>query len=107
MLPIISTSCNGTTDDVCQRMDSTVSTRRHNLDDTEIQKAFAEGTNSHIPVILSPGQLAELFGISPKTIYEWIAKGRLDGSFRKRGKHVLIWRDRAIATIFNGKDWQA
>lgn len=55
--------------------------------------------------ILSPAQLADLIGLSPKTIYEWIAKGRLDGAFRKRGKHVLIWRDRALDLLFNGKEW--
>jgi hypothetical protein len=24
---------------------------------------------------------------------------------RKRGKHILIWRDRAMDLIFNSKDW--
>jgi excisionase family DNA binding protein len=57
------------------------------------------------PAILAPAQLAQLLGLSVKTIYEWIAKGRLDGAFRKRGKHVLIWRDRAIDLLFNGKEW--
>ena len=41
-----------------------------------------------------------------KTVYEWIAKGRLDGAFRKRGKHILIWRDRALDLLFNGPDWK-
>ena len=43
--------------------------------------------------------------MSVKTIYEWMSKGRLDGAYRKRGKHALIWRDRALDVLFNGKEW--
>src|SRR5689334_20634755 len=71
----------------------------------ELTRPFAGEWGDHFPPILSPTQLAALLGLSPKTVYEWIAKGRLDGSFRKRGKHVLIWRDRALHVLFNGKDW--
>ncbi|KKM05236.1 hypothetical protein LCGC14_1756200 [marine sediment metagenome] len=56
--------------------------------------------------IVSPAQLAELVGISRSTLYEWIAKGRLDGAFRKRGKHVLVWLPRAIDVLFNGAEWK-
>jgi len=34
-----------------------------------------------------------------------MAKSRLDGAYRKRGKHALIWRDRALDIILNGKEW--
>ena len=59
------------------------------------------------PPILSPAQLADLLGgkKTVKPVYQWIAAGRLDGCFRKRGKHVLIWRDRAIDMLFNGNSW--
>lgn len=63
------------------------------------------GAGDRYPPILSPAQLAELLGKSPKTIYHWIAKGRLDGAFRKRGKHCLIWRTRALNLLLNGSDW--
>jgi hypothetical protein len=82
-----------------------VSTRARKLSPAEIQRAFTDGPGAAVPVILSPAQLAGLLGLAPKTIYEWIAKGRLDGAFRKRGKHNLIWRDRAIDLIFNGPEW--
>jgi excisionase family DNA binding protein len=75
------------------------------LTDEEIQRAFAGTAGEVIPPVLSPNQLAQLLGLKVKTIYEWISKGRLDGTFRKRGKHVLIWRDRAVETIFAGKEW--
>lgn len=48
-----------------------------------------------------------MLGLSVKTIYEWMSKGRLDGAYRKRGKHALIWRDRALDILFNGKEWIA
>jgi excisionase family DNA binding protein len=78
---------------------------RSNLTRQEIQQAFASDAGVAFPVILSPRQLAELVGLSAKTIYEWLAKGRLDDAYRKRGKHVLIWRDRAIEILFSGKEW--
>ena len=83
-----------------------MSTRAKKLSAAEIQRAFAEGPGASIPVILSPLQLADLLGLSRKTIDDWVAKGRLDGAFRKRGKHLLIWRDRAIDLLFNGPDWK-
>jgi excisionase family DNA binding protein len=82
-----------------------VSTRARKLSQSEIRQAFGEGPGAAIPVILSPIQLAQLLGLSKKTVYEWITKGRLDGAFRKRGKHNLIWRDRALEVIFNGPEW--
>ena len=71
---------------------------------TTIDNRAGAGGNSY-PVIVSPTQLAEIVGVSRKTIELWKAKDRLKGSFRKRGKHVLFWRDKAIDLIFNGPDW--
>jgi excisionase family DNA binding protein len=71
----------------------------------EIARVFDGNLAARFLPIVSPGQLAELTGLSVKTIYFWIAEGRLDGAFRKRGKHCLIWRDRAIDVIFNGEQW--
>ena len=79
--------------------------RSTRLSQQEIRHAFADGAAAEVPVILSPQQLAGLLGLSVRTVYEWIAKGRLDGAFRKRGKHILIWRDKVIDVIFNGKEW--
>lgn len=64
-----------------------------------------EGLKGFAPIV-NPKQLAEIVGVGRATIYDWIAKGRLDGAFRKRGKHVLIWLDRAIHVLFNGPDWR-
>jgi excisionase family DNA binding protein len=83
-----------------------VTARKPCLSRDEIARPFqgAEGERSR--PILSPAGLADLLGLSVKTIYEWIARGRLDGAYRKRGKHVLIWRDRAINIVFNGNEWK-
>lgn len=82
-----------------------MSARNRKLSSAEMQQAFADGHGAQFPVILTVDELAVLARISKKTVYEWIAKGRLDGAFRKRGKHHLIWRDRAIDMLFNGKEW--
>jgi excisionase family DNA binding protein len=87
-------------------MTTAVSTRKKKLSQAEIQQAFADDTGTSIPKILTTDQVAKLLQISRKTVYEWIAKGHLDGSFRKRGKGHLFWRDRVTEIIFNGKEWQ-
>jgi len=82
-----------------------MSAKKPNLTDDEIARPFTGEEAKRFPPILSPEQLAELLGKSVKTVYEWMAKGRLDGAYRKRGKHALFWRDRALDIIFNGKEW--
>ena len=77
-----------------------MSSQKLNLTRNEIARAF-----DGVPPILSPDQLASVLGLSIKTVYFWIADGRLDGAFRRRGKHLLIWRDRAVDRIFNGPNW--
>jgi hypothetical protein len=79
---------------------------RPNLSRAEIQAAFSGELAKTFPVVLSPAQFAALLNLSVKTVYTWISLGRLDGCFRKRGKHCLIWRDRALAKIFDGPSWE-
>lgn len=76
-----------------------------NLSADELARPFTTELVGRYPPVLSPEQLAALLGKSRKTIYHWMARGRLDGAYRKRGKHCLIWRDRALALLFNGKEW--
>jgi predicted DNA-binding transcriptional regulator AlpA len=70
-----------------------------------IAAAFAKAREQADRPFVSPKQLGQIIGVSRKTVYAWIAKGRLDGSFRKRGKHLLIWRDKAIDLVLNGPEW--
>jgi hypothetical protein len=56
--------------------------------------------------IISPDQLRQILGLkSRKTIDVWTAAGRLDGCFRRRGKHNLIVRELALDRILNGPRW--
>ena len=82
-----------------------MSAGKRTLSRDEITRAFEGAAGERFPAILSPAGLADLLGLSVKTVYDWIARGRLDGAYRKRGKHVLIWRDRAIDILFSAKDW--
>lgn len=75
------------------------------ISDDEFARPFAGRWGDTYPPVLSPADLAGLIGLSPKTVYLWIAPGRLDGAYRKRGKHGLLWRDRALNLLFNGKEW--
>lgn len=84
-----------------------MSTRRipDRLSLAEIQEAYKGPDGERYPPILSPKQLANLLGISRSTVYEWISRGYLDNAYRRRGKHTLIWRDRAIQILFNAPEW--
>ncbi|MDB5306933.1 MAG: hypothetical protein JWO38_1135 [Gemmataceae bacterium] len=82
-----------------------MSTKKHSLTPDKLARPFVAELAARFPPVLSPRQLAELLGRSPKTVYEWMARGRLDGAYRKRGKHALIWRDKALEILFTGKEW--
>ena len=79
--------------------------RKPTIPKDELQRPFTGAGGGDDRPILSPAELADLCGVSRKTIYQWISQGRLDGAFRKRGKHVFIWRDRALDLLYNGPDW--
>ena len=79
--------------------------KKLHLNQDEIARPFGGERSTQFPPILTVAQTAALLGRSRKTIYDWMTKGRLDGTYRKRGKHALFWRDRVIDTLFNGKDW--
>lgn len=80
-----------------------MSTRSKPLTQQEIRSAMdAAG----IKAVLTLEELSAVIRVKGKTLYEWIAKGRLDGTFRRRGKPYLFWRDRVITELFNGKEWE-
>jgi hypothetical protein len=81
-----------------------MSTKKRPLKASEIEEAFARDGKA-VPFVVSPPKLAEILGLSPKTIYDWIGKGRLEGTLRKRGNHDLILLSRALLAIFNGPEW--
>ena len=72
----------------------------------ELRRPFEGEFAERWPPVLSPAKVAEMLGVSRSTIYYWCQLGRLDGAFRKRGKHLLLWRDRVIERIFNSPDWK-
>jgi excisionase family DNA binding protein len=62
------------------------------------------GEDSAGPV-LTTAAIAKLLAVSKKTIDEWVSRGFLDGTFRKRGKHRLFLRERVLDRVFNGPEW--
>lgn len=71
-----------------------------NLKPEEIQRAI-----SHLPPVLKVDQVVQLLQVPKKTVYEWSSAGRFALCARRRGKHLLFYRDKLIEEIFNGKDW--
>ena len=84
-----------------------VVTRSIQLKPSEINAAFeaAEQRQQFGPILDVPAVM-RLLSLSRRTLYYWIADGRLDGTFRKRGKHHLFWRDRLVDRVFNGPEWE-
>jgi excisionase family DNA binding protein len=79
-----------------------------NLKPREIEAAFdTDAMRALYAPIMTVPHVAALLQLSKKTIYHWIQRGRLDGTFRKRGKHHLFWRDRVIDKVFNGPEWES
>lgn len=62
-------------------------------------------TGDEHPVLITPTRFARLQNLRVQTVHGWIGAGRLNGVLFKRGRRVLIWRDRALDIIFNRKDW--
>ena len=62
---------------------------------------IAEGWST----VLTVKEAAKLAREPVKTIYDWSSAGRLARCARKRGKRLLIVRDRFIEEIFNGREW--
>lgn len=83
-----------------------MSTRDHKLTQAEISQAFSDDSPSALPAILTTPEVATLLRVSRKTIDHWKACGYLEGTYRKRGKHVLYFRDRVVDVIFNGPNWR-
>ena len=59
----------------------------------------------HLPTVLTVDQAAVALSVPKKTIYEWSSQGRLVACSRRRGKRLLILRDKFFQEIFDGKDW--
>ncbi|QDT71685.1 helix-turn-helix domain-containing protein [Lacipirellula limnantheis] len=59
---------------------------------------------SEYPPILRADEAAELLRVPLKTLYVWVASGRLSRCFTKQGKRLLFSRDRLVHAIFNGKE---
>lgn len=58
-----------------------------------------------LPPIISVEQAAAALTVPKKTIYEWSSQGRLVACSRRRGKRLLILRDKFFQEIFDGKEW--
>jgi hypothetical protein len=71
----------------------------------ELAAACRDANGNPLPSVMTPAEFAHLARLSVKTIYEWHARGRLANCARRRGKHLLIWRDRALTELFSGPEW--
>ena len=80
-----------------------MSTKSRPLTRAEIAKPIEQG---RIPFVATPKALAAFLGVTRKTIYIWRTAGRLDGTYRRRGKYILFLTDRVLDILFNGTDWK-
>jgi len=72
----------------------------------EIRQAFERGEFAQrLPPILTKRHVADMFHFGIGTINDWLSKGRFDGAYRRRGKHIRFFRDRIVDIYFNGREW--
>ena len=79
-----------------------MSISKHPLTKQEIARGFRQG---QLPFVTTRQQLAEIIGVSPKTITFWLAAGRLENTYRRRGNRVFFLTDRFLDVFFNGTEW--
>ena len=71
------------------------------LDNGEIQQAFNSGKwGDELPPILSVAQAARLAHVPRGTLYDWSSRDLLAGCAKRKGKRLLIWRDRFVQWLF-------
>ena len=76
------------------------------LTQAEIQKAMQGPDGSLVyPPIINTEEAARMLRIAKSTLYDWMRQGKLNGAYRRRGKHALFVRDRLIKLVFEGPDW--
>jgi excisionase family DNA binding protein len=49
--------------------------------------------------VLTPGEVAKLFRVDPKTVTRWAADGKLPGAFRTPGGHRRFHRKDIVAFL--------
>ncbi|HMO84734.1 MAG TPA: hypothetical protein PKC18_07430 [Lacipirellulaceae bacterium] len=65
---------------------------------------YAGSLGLRLSKVVSPQELAQFLSVPRWSVYQWQARGRLQGGARKRGKHLLILKERALQGIFNGPE---
>jgi hypothetical protein len=71
------------------------------LDEAEIQQAFGSGKwADEFPPILNVAQAARLAHVPRATLYDWSSRDLLAGCAKRKGKRLLIWRDRFVQWLF-------
>jgi hypothetical protein len=75
------------------------------LTQKEIAAAFSVPVwASRFPPILNVEQAAELASVPVKTVYDWSSRGLLSGCACRRGRRLLLWRDRYVQFLFHPSD---
>ena len=71
------------------------------LDEAEIRQAFGSGKwADEFPPVLDVPQAARLARVPKGTIYDWSSRDLLAGCAKRKGKRLLIWRDRFVQWLF-------
>jgi excisionase family DNA binding protein len=69
----------------------------------EIAQSIAGKWEEQYPPILTVDEAAALARVPKGTIYSWSSQGLLSGCSARAGKHLRIWRDNFIQSLFNGE----
>jgi hypothetical protein len=74
------------------------------LEVSELKEMFADPVwISKFPPLLSVDAAADLANVPKGTIYDWSSRGLLASCANKRGKRLLILRDRFVQFLFGSE----
>ena len=68
-------------------------------------KAMIDALAPELRVCMNPKEAAKFLKYSLSTIYSWMSYGYLEGTYRKRGKHIVFFTSRLADKFYNGRDW--
>lgn len=68
-------------------------------------KCLIDSLDPELRVSMDAVETAKFLKINRSTLYGWKSYGYLEGTYRKRGKHLVFLTSRLVDKFYNGRDW--
>ena len=68
-------------------------------------KGIIDTLDPELRTSMGSEEASKFLKISLSTLYGWVSYGYLEGTYRRRGKHLVFLTSRLVDKFYNGKDW--